>query len=171
MVCIKVKELFRCVRKRCNFEFVVKSVELLGNLAVAQVVDGADVAVAYIAVGAIAAVADFESDFLIGFTERHPFKDEAVDFLYGEQIVIAAVVGYVRLDLDMSQHEVGHVETGNDFAGGREDYVFQQLQVAVVAEREVGGEEGDFVLDRLQTVAFSAHDLEHVGVLLVGHDG
>jgi len=40
----------------------------------------------------------------------------------------------------------------------------------VVADRKVGREQGDFVRHRLQAVAAAAHDLEDVGVFLVGHD-
>ena len=71
----------------------------------------------------------FESDFLVGFAEGHSVEHEAVDFLDGEEIVVARIIDDVAADADVLQHEVGHVEAVDDFGGCGEDYVLEQLEV------------------------------------------
>ena len=70
----------------------------------------------------------------------------------------------------MREHEVAHREGAFDFGCRREQDVLEQLHVAVVADGKVRREQGDLVRYGLQAVTASAHDLEDVGVLLVGHD-
>ena len=70
----------------------------------------------------------------------------------------------------MLQHEIAHRKAFGQRRGGRKKDVLQQLQIAVVAQRQVGHEQRDLVGNALQAVALAAHDLEDVGILLVGHD-
>lgn len=120
--------------------------EFEGDFGIAEVGDGAYVGVADTADRAIGAILDFEADFLVGFAEGHILKNEAVDFLDREEIVVARVVDDVALHADVLKHEVGHVETLYHLGRGGEDYVFQQLEVTVVAEGEIGCQEGYLVL-------------------------
>ena len=88
--------------------------------------------------------------------------------LHREEVVVAAVVEDVVVDPHVGQHEVAHPERALDLPDGREENVLHQLQIAVVADREIGGQQGDLVGQRLQAVAAAAHDLEDVGILFVG---
>ena len=83
---------------------------------------------------------------------------------------IARVVDDVGAHLHVVEHESGHLETSAYLSRGGEDDILEELEVAVVAEGEVGREEGDLVGKALQSVTLAAHYLEDVGVLLVGHD-
>ena len=106
----------------------------------------------------------------VGITEGNSLKHKPVDILDRKDIIIAIFIKNVISDTNVPEHEFGHIKTLNHIGYGREEDIFHQLQVAVIAQRKVGREQGEFVGNRLQTIAFSTHYLEYVGVLLVGHD-
>ena len=118
-----------------------------------------------------AALVDLRPDLSVGLAERGAGESPAVDLLDSEEVGVQRVVQYVGVDLDVGQHVVCHLQAVVHQLQGREEYVLEQLVVTVVAVGQVAAEHGDLVLGGEYAVAFAAHHLPDVGVLLVRHGG
>ena len=152
------------------FEFGHHALHLPADLGGAEVADAAFVGVVHLARRMVLTALYGHAHLLVGFAERDACEYEAVDVLDREKVVVFPLVEDVGVDLQVREHEVAHREGAFDFGCRREQDVLEQLHVAVVADGKVRREQGDLVRYGLQAVTASAHDLEDVGVLLVGHD-
>ena len=145
-------------------------VELAADGIGAEVANGAFVGVVDGARGTVGSILHGMADGFVGFTEGGAREDEAVDILDREEVVVAGIVKNIATDTDMLQHEIADLQTAGNLAKGGEENILEELEVALVAEGEVGGHKGNLVREALQTVALGAHNLKDVGILLVRHD-
>ena len=145
-------------------------VEFAGYLLVTQIADASGMGVMHLTHRTIGAVLHFKPDFLVSFTEGHALKHKAVDLLDREKIVITGVIDYAVLHTYVTEHKLSHVKTLYKLGRSRENDVLKKLEVAVVAQRQIGRQKSYLVGDSLETVALAAHDFKDIGILLRGHD-
>ena len=74
------------------------------------------------------------------------------------------------VDGDAAHHLLDHVQAVFQLVKRGEEYLLDDLQVAEVARRQVVGDKGDLVRQRLYLVAFGPCELKYVGGFLMGHD-
>ena len=115
------------------------------------------------------ALIDFDADTFVGVAERHPAKSPSVDFFHSEEIVIYRCIKNVVLYDYMLKHVVSHHETFMHEFKGREQNVFQKLELPVVSMRHVAAKHAYLIFYRHDTVAVSSHYLPYVRILLVRH--
>lgn len=120
-------------------------VDACGYAVVAEVADATGVGVADVSVGFVFPFLHLHADCLVGIAEGHAFKSKPVHILYREEVVVFRIIENPGVHPDVSEHEFRHFEAGDDFRCCRECHVFQQLEIAVVTQREVRGKKGDLV--------------------------
>ena len=121
------------------------------------------------AVGRIRAPLHLSPYLPVGVAERHPSEHKAVYLLYREDMIIFRIFEYAVAHSYMRKHEFGHLQAITQLFRSGEEYILHQLKIPVISQRKIGSEQCKLVGDGLKTVALAAHDLENVGVLLVGH--
>ena len=141
-----------------------------GDAVVGRVAEAAEMSVVYLTGWFVGAILYGHTHLTVCVAERHALKHETVDILYREYVIVTRIIKYAILHRDMLKHKVGHIETFNQLSRSWEHDILHQLKIAVVAQGEIGGEDGEFIGKRLQTVAFATHDFEYIGIFLMGHD-
>ena len=126
--------------------------------------------VVYLARRLILATLHLHTHLTISVAERHTAERQAINILDRKQIVVLAIRNDVAVDTNVLQHKVAHIEARADLGRCREDNILQQLQIAMITQRQISRQQRNLVRYSLQAVALTAHNLEHVGILLVGHN-
>ena len=113
---------------------------------------------------------DFLAYRFIGVSERDACKHPAIDFLHCEHLVVKRGIQYVPVDPDIAEHISGHFQTIVHQIEGGEQYVFEKLEVTVVAVRHIAANQGDFIFAGYDSVAVAPYDLPYVRILFMRHD-
>ena len=142
----------------------------LRDAVVAEVADAALVSVVDVFVGLEAPGFYLEAYLLVGLAERCAGEHAAVHLLDGEYRVVDGIVQDVLVDLDALDDVGGDVEAVEELVEGGHEHLLDDLQVARVAREQIVHDERDLGGEALQLVALGSDQLEHVGVLLMGHD-
>ena len=71
---------------------------------------------------------------------------------------------------DVAEQERRHRQAASQIGNRREEHFLEQLQVAVVAQRQVRRHHRDLVGQSLKQVALAPDQFPDVGILLVRHD-
>lgn len=124
-----------------------------------------------LSLGAVAEAAfvHLNSDASVGIPERHSLKGPSVYLLDGEEVVVDSRFQDVRADLNVLKHIPGHLQTiVHQFEGWEKD-VLEQLEITVVAVREIAAEQVDFVLRPENPVAVPPDYFPDIRIFLVRH--
>lgn len=82
-------------------KFLHYSGELCAYAVVAEVTDAAFVGVVYLAGGVVGVVLYLHAHLAVCFSEGDAREGEAVDVLYGEEVVVLCVAEDIAVDADM----------------------------------------------------------------------
>ena len=121
-------------------KFLQHFIHLLRNFIVAERAYATLVRMVNLAGRGILATLHLHTNLLVRLAERNARKCKTVYILNGKEVIVLAVVDNITLDNDVLQHKVAHLKALTECCSCREDDILQQLQIAVIAQWEIGCE-------------------------------
>ena len=123
-----------------------------------------------ISVGFKGACLYFQTNGLVGITERHTRSSQFVYFLYREHWVVHWVVENVLFYLHLINNVGSHLQTVVLVFEGRKEHFLDYLQVAEIATWQVVHDEHHLLWKTLYLVALGTDKFKNIRILLVRHD-